>query len=107
MSRKPVTRQGYAINYLGWNTHIGTDFDDFLAEQDLADEVCATALKRVISWQPAATMKLQRISKKTLAERMQTSWSTWPDRRWPAPPVHRASSPMSTKNIAHNPRSFA
>ena len=76
MSRKPATRQGHAINYLGWNTHIGTDFDDFLAEQDLADEVGATALKRVIFWQLAATMKLQRISKKTLAERMQTSRTT-------------------------------
>jgi hypothetical protein len=78
MSRKPATRQGYAINYLGWNPHIGTDFDDFLAEQDLAEEVCATALKRVIF-----SMKLQRISKKTLAERMQTQphnggWGTWP-----------------------------
>ena len=71
MSRKPATRQGHAINYLGWNTHIGTDFDDFLAEQDLAEEVCATALKRVIF-----SMKLQRISKKTLAERMQTSRTT-------------------------------
>ena len=71
MSRKPATRQGHAINYLGWNPHIGTDFDDFLAEQDLAEEVCATALKRVIF-----SMKLQRISKKTLAERMQTSRTT-------------------------------
>ncbi len=46
------------------NKHIGSDFDDFLAEQGLAEEVSAAALKRVISWQIAEAMKLQRVSKK-------------------------------------------
>lgn len=55
------------------NKHIGSDFDDFLAEQGLAEEVSAAALKRVISWQIAEAMKLQRVSKKALAERMHTS----------------------------------
>lgn len=55
------------------NQHIGSDFDDFLAEQGLAEEVSAAALKRVISWQINEAMKFQKVSKKTLAERMRTS----------------------------------
>lgn len=55
------------------NQHIGSDFDDFLAEQGLVEEVSAAALKRVISWQIAETMKAQRVTKKALAERMHTS----------------------------------
>lgn len=34
--------------------HIGSDFDDFLAEQGLAEEVSAAALKRVIAYGPIA-----------------------------------------------------
>jgi len=55
------------------NPHIGSSFDDFLAEQDLAEEVSATALKQVIAWQLAEAMKLRKMTKKALAERMQTS----------------------------------
>ncbi|MGV8842906.1 MAG: Fis family transcriptional regulator [Pseudomonas sp.] len=55
------------------NTHIGSDFDDFLAEQGLVEEVSCAALKRVIAWQVAQAMKAQHVSKKALAERMQTS----------------------------------
>ncbi|MBV6289457.1 XRE family transcriptional regulator [Pseudomonas aegrilactucae] len=55
------------------NTHIGSDFDDFLAEQGLVEEVSAAALKRVIAWQLAEAMKAQHVSKKALAERMHTS----------------------------------
>ena len=36
---------------LRMNKHIGSDFDDFLTEQGIAEEVCAVALKRIISWQ--------------------------------------------------------
>ncbi len=39
------------------NKHIGSDFDDFLAEQRIAEEVSAAALNRVISWQIAEAMK--------------------------------------------------
>lgn len=53
--------------------HIASDFDDFLASEDLAEEVSAAALKRVIAWQIAEAMKAQKISKKALAERMHTS----------------------------------
>ncbi len=55
------------------NQHIGSDFDDFLVEQDLAEEVSAAALKHVIAWQISEAMRLQKVSKKTLAERMHTS----------------------------------
>ncbi len=55
------------------NKHIGSDFDDFLAEQGLVEEVSAAALKRVISWQIAETMRRQKVTKKALAERMHTS----------------------------------
>jgi len=55
------------------NKHIGSDFDDFLAERGIAEEVSAAALKRVIAWQIAEAMKLQKVSKKALAQRMHTS----------------------------------
>ncbi|MFG0466588.1 Fis family transcriptional regulator [Pseudomonas putida] len=55
------------------NQHIGSNFDDFLAEQGLAEEVSAAALKRVISWQIAEAMKSQKVTKATLAARMHTS----------------------------------
>lgn len=53
--------------------HIGSDFDDFLEEQGLAEEVSAAALKRVIAWQIAEAMKSQNVTKKALAARMHTS----------------------------------
>ena len=55
------------------NNHIGSDFDDFLSEQGLAEEVSAAALKRVIAWQITQAMKEQHVSKKNLADRMHTS----------------------------------
>lgn len=53
--------------------HIGSGFDDFLVEQGLAEEVSAATLKRVIAWQIEEAMKIKRMSKKALAERMHTS----------------------------------
>ena len=55
------------------NNHIGSDFNDFLSEQGLAEEVSAAALKRVIAWQITQAMKEQHVSKKNLADRMHTS----------------------------------
>ena len=55
------------------NKHIGSDFDDFLTEQGIAEEVSAAALKRVIAWQIAEAMRLQKVTKKALAQRMHTS----------------------------------
>lgn len=55
------------------HSHIGSDFEDFLVEEGLAEEVSAAALKRVIAWQLAEAMKQQKISKTMLAQRMHTS----------------------------------
>lgn len=53
--------------------NIGSNFDDFLHEEAMHEEVTAVALKRVISWQIAQEMKAQRLTKTELAKRMKTS----------------------------------
>jgi len=55
------------------NKHIGSDFDDFLKEQGIEEEVTAAAIKRVIAWQLAEAMKKRRITKTEMAARMRTS----------------------------------
>lgn len=53
--------------------HIGSSFDDFLVEDGRLEEATATAMKRVIAWQIAQEMKVQKLSKTAMAERMHTS----------------------------------
>ena len=53
--------------------HIGSSFDDFLAEDALLEEVSAVAIKRVVAWQIAQEMKAQGLTKTALAETMHTS----------------------------------
>jgi hypothetical protein len=53
--------------------HVGSDFDAFLAQEQLLEEVTAAALKRVVAWQISELMKAQRVSKSALAQRMHTS----------------------------------
>lgn len=36
------------------NPHIGSDFDEYLREEKIHEEVTAAALKRVIAWQCSA-----------------------------------------------------
>jgi DNA-binding Xre family transcriptional regulator len=55
--------------------HSGTSLDSFLEEVGILDEVEAVSIKRVIAWQLAEAMKVGKISKKTMAERMGTSRS--------------------------------
>lgn len=55
------------------NPHLGSKFDDFLAEDGLLEEVTATAMKRVLAWQIVQAMKKQRITKTAMARRMVTS----------------------------------
>ena len=55
------------------NKHIGTDFDDFLDEDGLREEAMAAAVKRVIAWQIAQSMKAQKVTKTEMAARMHTS----------------------------------
>ena len=52
------------------NKHIGSDFDDFLDEDGLREEAMAAAVKRVIAWQIAQSMKAQKVTKTEMAARM-------------------------------------
>ena len=53
--------------------HIGSDFDDFLAEEAMLQETTAVAMKRVIAWQIAQEMQTQHLTKTALAKKMHTS----------------------------------
>jgi len=55
------------------NPHIGSDFDDFLIEEAILDEVTAVATKRVIAWQIAEGMTALKLSKTAMAKKMHTS----------------------------------
>ena len=55
------------------NEYIGSNFDDFLAEEALLEDATATAMKRVIAWQIAQEMKAQKLSKTAMATKMHTS----------------------------------
>lgn len=51
----------------------GGSFDAFLEEEGILEEVDAVAVKRVIAWQLQQEMAARHISKKALAERLNTS----------------------------------
>ena len=53
--------------------HIGSSFDDFLAEEAMLEVTTAVAIKRVIAWQIAQEMQAQQLTKTALAKRMRTS----------------------------------
>lgn len=53
--------------------NIGSNFDDFLAEEALLEEATATAMKRVIAWQIEEEMKRQQLTKSAMAAKMHTS----------------------------------
>ena len=53
--------------------NIGSNFDDFLAEEGMLEEVTAVAVKRVIAWQIEQEMTAQRITKTAMAKKMRTS----------------------------------
>ena len=55
------------------NQHIGSNFDDFLREEGIYEEVEAAALKKVIAVALARQMKRRRISVAKLAEALGTS----------------------------------
>ncbi len=57
------------------NKHLGSDFNDFLAEQGILEECAASAVKAVLAMELADTMKAEHITKSTLVERMHTSRS--------------------------------
>ena len=55
------------------NQNIGSDFDDFLAEEGMLEEATAMAVKRVIAWQIEQEMSAQKITKTAMAKKMRTS----------------------------------
>lgn len=58
------------------NQHLGSDFDDFLAEEGLLAEVEATAIKRVIAYQIEQEINKKGWTKTEMAEKMKTSRSS-------------------------------
>lgn len=58
------------------NEHLGSNFDDFLIEEGIFEEVETVATKRVIAFQLEEAMKEQQISRVKMAEKMHTSRST-------------------------------
>ncbi len=53
--------------------HIGSNFDDFLREENLFEEAQAVAIKRVIAYQVSEEMKRRKLTKSDMASRMKTS----------------------------------
>ncbi len=53
--------------------NIGSDFDDFLEEEGILQEVEVIALKRVLAYQIEQEMKNQGLSKNSPGKKMQTS----------------------------------
>ena len=57
------------------NNHRGSNFDDFLAGEDVLEEVTARALKRALALQMEDIMRDEKMTKKSLAEKLHTSRS--------------------------------
>jgi DNA-binding Xre family transcriptional regulator len=55
------------------NEHIGSNFDDFLADEGLLAGAGTVAVKRVIAYQVEQMMKEQNLTKTEMSRRMNTS----------------------------------
>lgn len=55
--------------------NIGSNFDDFLEEEGILEDVTAVAVKRYIAFQLAEKMSEKNLSKAEMARRMETSRS--------------------------------
>jgi hypothetical protein len=53
--------------------HWGSTLDDFLKEEGIYDEAKAQVAKEMIAWQIAQAMKKKGLTKKRMAELMETS----------------------------------
>ena len=56
--------------------NIGSDFDDFLKEEGVLEEVEQTAIKRVVAFQLRELMRKKNLSKTAMAKQMKTSRSS-------------------------------
>jgi predicted XRE-type DNA-binding protein len=52
---------------------LGSDFDDFLREEQLLEASEATAVKRVLAFQIEKEMRRRKLTKSEMASRMKTS----------------------------------
>ena len=57
------------------NKHTGSNFDDFLEQEGIFEEVSAKAHKRLLALQLSDIMEEQKITKSSLAEKLKTSRS--------------------------------
>jgi predicted XRE-type DNA-binding protein len=57
------------------NKHIGSNFDDFLKDENLLENTEANAIKRVIAYQLQNAMKHRHLTKTLMAKKMNTSRS--------------------------------
>lgn len=55
------------------NRNIGSNFDDFLKEEDILEETQEAAIKRVLAYQIKQAMKEHNITKTDMAKKMKTS----------------------------------
>jgi len=55
------------------NPHLGSDFDEFLEEEGILEEVNAAAIKRVMAVEIAEAMEQRGLSKTEIAKAMRTS----------------------------------
>ncbi|MBP9854461.1 MAG: XRE family transcriptional regulator [Candidatus Omnitrophica bacterium] len=62
------------------NKHLGSDFDDFLKEENILEDAQAAAIKRVVAFQIQEIMKSKHISKSEMTARMQIKSRTQLDR---------------------------
>ena len=58
------------------NKHIGSNFDDFLEEEEILEECKEAAIKKVIAYQIKQFMDEKNITKTSLAKKMNTSRSS-------------------------------
>ncbi len=58
------------------NSNIGSNFDDFLQEEGIFEEVEISATKRILAWEIQQLMESQGLSKSSMALKMQTSRSS-------------------------------
>ena len=63
------------MNDSNTNPYTGGDFDDFLAEEGILEEVSTRAQKRLLALQIADILEETSLTKTELAERMHTSRS--------------------------------
>lgn len=57
------------------NPHTGSDFDDFLKDEGVYEDVQAKALKRALSEQLEDSMQAAKLTKVDMAQKMETSRS--------------------------------